>query len=102
MLINLSLDFDATLAKFTVNGVPFDPPTVPVLLQILSGTYSAQDLLPPGSVYTLPPNKVIEVSIPAGNAAPGGPVSNNSALRDHVSNNFQILPILSIHSICMG
>jgi iron transport multicopper oxidase len=51
----------------------FTPPTVPVLLQILSGAQLAQDLLPSGSVYSLPRNKVIEVSIPGG--APGAPVS---------------------------
>jgi hypothetical protein len=44
--------------NFTINNVAFDPPTVPVLLQILSGHYSAQSLLPTGSVYTLPPNRV--------------------------------------------
>lgn len=50
----------------------FLPPSVPVLLQILSGAKAAQDLLPSGSVYTLPPNKVIEISIPGG--TPGAPV----------------------------
>ncbi|KAF8888045.1 Cupredoxin [Infundibulicybe gibba] len=38
---------------------------------ILSGKKAAQDLLPAGDVYTLPPNKVIEISIPGG--APGSP-----------------------------
>ncbi|THH03127.1 hypothetical protein EW145_g6505 [Phellinidium pouzarii] len=33
--------------QFEINGVPFNPPSVPVLLQILSGTTSATDLLPP-------------------------------------------------------
>ena len=47
-------------------------PTVPVLLQILSGAQSATDLLPAGSVYVLPPNSVVELSMPAG--AAGGPV----------------------------
>ncbi|KAJ6531414.1 laccase 2 precursor [Mycena vulgaris] len=53
---------------FTFGGTTFVPPTAPVLLQILSGAQSAQDLLPTGSVYTLPPNKVIEISIPGGSA----------------------------------
>jgi iron transport multicopper oxidase len=66
VLINLNLVFEAAEIKFSVNGAVFNPPTVPVLLQILSGAHSAQDLLPPGSVYTLPPNKVVEVSIPGG------------------------------------
>jgi iron transport multicopper oxidase len=51
-----------------MNGASFFPPTLPVILQILSGVQSAQDLLPAGSVYTLPPNKVIEISIPDYNA----------------------------------
>jgi iron transport multicopper oxidase len=58
-----------------MNGVPFKPPTLPVLLQILSGAQSPQDLLPPGSVYALPPNKVIEINIPGTSVAQGGPVS---------------------------
>ncbi|KAJ6528280.1 hypothetical protein DFH09DRAFT_868468, partial [Mycena vulgaris] len=51
----------------------FVPPSVPVLLQIRSGAHKAQDLLPAG-MYTLPPNKVIVVSIP-GRAISGAPVS---------------------------
>lgn len=71
--LNLNIVFDTTSFEFTINGASFIPPTVPVLLQILSGAKTAQELLPPGSVYVLPPNKVIEVSIPGG--APGFPVS---------------------------
>ena len=76
VLLNLDLGIDpvnATTLFFTINGVTFVPPTVPVLLQILSGNMSATDLLPTGSVYTLPRNKVVELSIPA--LAAGGPVS---------------------------
>ncbi|EED78978.1 hypothetical multicopper oxidase / laccase, partial [Postia placenta Mad-698-R] len=51
---------------FYVNNFSFTPPTVPVLLQILSGAYTAQELMPEGSVYTLPPNKVIQISMPGG------------------------------------
>ncbi|TFK34036.1 yellow laccase [Crucibulum laeve] len=64
--INLAIAFSFTDLKFTVNGATFQQPTVPVLLQILSGAQTAQALLPPGSVYTLPPNKVIELTIPGG------------------------------------
>lgn len=64
--LNLAIAFDFTKLKFTVNGATFVPPTAPVLLQILSGARTAQQLLPPGSVYVLPPNKVIEISIPGG------------------------------------
>ncbi|KAJ7866501.1 laccase 2 precursor [Mycena leptocephala] len=69
--INIAIALDFTTIKFSINGVSFVPPTVPVLLQILSGAQSATDLLPSGSVYVLPPNKVIELSIPGG--APGAP-----------------------------
>ncbi len=73
VVLNLALDFDLDTFLFTVNGATFIPPTAPVLLQILSGASSATDLLPSGSVYVLPPNKVIEIVIPA--LAIGGPVS---------------------------
>jgi len=72
--LNLDIQLDFSTFHFTVNGATFAPPTLPVLLQILSGVHTAQDLLPAGSVYVLPPNKVIELSIPGG--SPGSPVSD--------------------------
>nr|AID59415.1 laccase 7 precursor [Cerrena sp. HYB07] len=66
---NLILGFSA--GKFTINGAAFTPPSVPVLLQILSGTTNAQDLLPSGSVITLPIGKTIELTLAAG--VLGGP-----------------------------
>ncbi|CAK5267851.1 unnamed protein product [Mycena citricolor] len=69
--LNLKISINGTTGKFQINGAPFIPPTVPVLLQILSGAQTAQELLPPGSVYPLPPNAVVEVSIPGG--TPGAP-----------------------------
>ena len=66
--------------QFTINGAAFTTPTAPVLLQILSGIQSAPDLLPSGSVYVLPLNKVIELTIPGG--AVGSPVSPKTALKD--------------------
>ncbi|KAF9237146.1 laccase B [Melanogaster broomeanus] len=64
--INLNLvgHFNETSGKFDINGVTYLPPTIPVLLQILSGALTAAQLQPQGSVYTLPPNKVVEVSFP--------------------------------------
>lgn len=70
MPYNISFSFDTL--QFSVNNATFTPPTVPVLLQILSGARTAQELLPKGSVYTLPPNKVIEITIPGGSL--GAPV----------------------------
>lgn len=70
-VLNLTLGFNLP-ATFFMNDTQYIPPTVPVLLQILSGAQSPQDLLPPGSVYTLPINKTIEINF-FGNATPGGP-----------------------------
>ncbi|KAJ6578455.1 multicopper oxidase-domain-containing protein [Mycena capillaripes] len=54
-----------------VNSQTFDPPSVPVLLQILSGKHKAQELLPKNNLYELRPNNVVEISIPGGvNGAP--------------------------------
>ncbi|KAI9459879.1 laccase [Lactarius psammicola] len=74
--INIRLDVvlgttPAGVLQFTVNGVPFEPPTVPVLLQILSGARNASELLPTGSIYGLEGNKSVEISMPGG--AVGGP-----------------------------
>lgn len=64
---------NAAHTNFLVNGVAFDFPTVPVLLQILSGAKNASDLVPAGSIYGLKPNNSVELTIPGG--AIGGPVS---------------------------
>ena len=60
---------------FTFGNVSYVNPPVPVLLQILSGARHPSQLLPNGSVYELPPNKVVEISFPNPTAAPGFPVS---------------------------
>ena len=72
--LNLDIQFNFQDLEFTVNNASFIPPTLPVLLQIISGASTPQELLPPGDVYVLPPNKVIEISMPGG--SPGSPVSN--------------------------
>ncbi|KAJ6566436.1 laccase [Mycena capillaripes] len=64
--LRLNITFNTTGGAYAINGATFVPPNVPVLLQILSGAHKAQELLPKGSVYALPPNKVVEVSIPGG------------------------------------
>ncbi|KAG6856916.1 hypothetical protein H0H87_012166 [Tephrocybe sp. NHM501043] len=48
---------------FDVNGTTFVSPSVPILLQILNGTYKATDLMPNGSVITLKRNKTVELQI---------------------------------------
>lgn len=70
--LTLDLAFDATTFTFTVNGVSWVNPTAPVLLQILSGASDPIDLLPAGSLYQLPKDKVIELIIPG--LAVGAPV----------------------------
>ncbi|KAL0577424.1 ferroxidase, multicopper oxidase [Marasmius crinis-equi] len=62
--LNLAIHFDTSAGRYQVNGVPFVAPTVPVLLQILSGAKSPESLLPQGSVYSLPLNKTIQISMP--------------------------------------
>ncbi|THH10066.1 hypothetical protein EW146_g8484 [Bondarzewia mesenterica] len=64
--INLHVTFDIDSGLYSVNGEPFVPPSVPVLLQILSGEQNAQALMPKGSVIPLPRNASVEVTVPSG------------------------------------
>ncbi|KAI0078085.1 laccase A [Panus rudis PR-1116 ss-1] len=67
------LQFGFNPPAFTINGVSFVPPTAPVLLQILSGAKTAQEIVPSGSIIELPLNSVVELSFPNPTGAPGGP-----------------------------
>ncbi|KAI9508593.1 laccase [Russula earlei] len=69
--INFNFSVDYSINAFRVNGVPFLPPSIPVLLQIVSGTHKASDLLPKGSIYGLELNKSVELTVPGG--VIGGP-----------------------------
>jgi len=69
--LNITPDFENMV--FKVNNRTFTPPIVPVLLQLMSGAKKAEDLLSEGSYIELPPNQVIEVSMPGGDV-PGIPV----------------------------
>ena len=51
--LNLVAKINQTVLLFQINGVLYHSPNIPVLLQILSG-----------SMYTLPLNKVIELTFP--------------------------------------
>lgn len=75
VVMSFNITYDTPSQTFLMNGHAFKLPSVPVILQIMSGTKSVQDLLPQGSYYTLPPNKVIEINIPGQDVAVGGPVS---------------------------
>ncbi|KAJ7688073.1 laccase [Mycena rosella] len=55
--VNLTLVTTFSAGRYGMNGSSFHPPTVP-------------ELLPKGSVYELPPNKVIEITLPGGFGAP--------------------------------
>jgi len=55
---------------FDINGISYISPSVPVLLQLLSGAKAPQDLLPSEQVFILPKNKLIEVSIPGAGSHP--------------------------------
>ena len=67
-----------------MNNFTFKDPSVPILLQILSGVQKAQDLVPSGSIYGLNHGEVVELVVPAGSA--GGPVSQShvSFIHAHV------------------
>ncbi|KAF9449616.1 multicopper oxidase [Macrolepiota fuliginosa MF-IS2] len=55
---------------FDINGISYISPSIPVLLQILSGAKKPQDLLPSEQVFVVPRNALIEVNIPGTGAHP--------------------------------
>nr|AGW43035.1 laccase [Ganoderma weberianum] len=71
LALNMAFGFNTT--DFFINNSTFVSPTVPVLLQILSGTQSALDLMPQGNIYKLPKNASIEITFPANANAAGSP-----------------------------
>ncbi|KAI0078079.1 laccase [Panus rudis PR-1116 ss-1] len=72
--------------NFTINNFTFAPPTIPVLLQILSGAQTAQELMPTGSIIELPLNSVIELNFPN----PGGAVGQPHPFHLHGHNFFVV------------
>ena len=95
--VNMGFDIAFNGTRFFVDGASFSPPSVPVLLQILSGASTPQELLPPGSVFVLPSNKVIEISLPGGSI--GSPVSDNASIFDSpMTRTNTILPAASYPS----
>lgn len=61
--INLNMEVSVVDGIFYINNVTFKPPTVPVLLQILSGAQEPSQLLSNGSVIVLEANKVVELTL---------------------------------------
>ena len=70
--INLVPSLNTTSGQWALNNISFVAPPLPILLQILSRHQHPSQLLPSGSIYELPSNKVIEISIPATDLSPGG------------------------------
>ena len=48
---------------YQINGVSYEPPTLPTLLQILSGASSPNDFLPHDNMVLLPENAIVEVVV---------------------------------------
>lgn len=55
---------------FDINGISYLSPSLPVLLQLLSGAAKPQDFLPLEQVILLEPNSIIDITIPGGGAHP--------------------------------
>jgi len=65
-VFNVTMGFDEEAFTWTMNGVQFTAPDVPVLLQILSGAHTAQELLPKGSFLVVERNKTVQINFPSG------------------------------------
>jgi iron transport multicopper oxidase len=63
---NLTMGVNLETFRFSINNQSYTSPTVPVLLQILSGARSAQELMPTGGVLTVERNKVVQINIASG------------------------------------
>ncbi|KAJ7046045.1 putative laccase 1d precursor [Mycena alexandri] len=55
---------------FDINGISYQSPSLPVLLQLLSGASKPTDFLPSEQLILLPPNKIIDITIPGTGAHP--------------------------------
>jgi iron transport multicopper oxidase len=80
----LTLDIERSSDLWSINGGRFVRPTVPVLLQLLSGARTAQELFPKGDVYVLPPNAVVEVLVKGGTHGPVSPLISQTASRANI------------------
>ncbi|KAJ6586497.1 laccase2 [Mycena vulgaris] len=58
------------LPFFDINGISYLSPSLPVLLQLLSGAAKPADFLPSEQVILLPSNSIIDISIPGLGAHP--------------------------------
>ncbi|KAG6901229.1 hypothetical protein C0995_015046 [Termitomyces sp. Mi166 len=63
IVIPIRPTWNSRVNLFDINGIPYSSPSVPVLLQILNGTYDANRLMPNGSVYKLKSNSSVELQL---------------------------------------
>ncbi|KAJ7513126.1 laccase 3 [Mycena galericulata] len=55
---------------FDINGISYLSPSLPVLLQLLSGAAKPTDFLPSEQIIILPSNSIVDISIPGTGAHP--------------------------------
>ncbi|KAJ7890152.1 laccase-1 [Mycena olivaceomarginata] len=55
---------------FDINNISYISPSLPALLQLLSGASKPTDFLPSEQLFLLPPNSIIDITIPGGGAHP--------------------------------
>ncbi|KAJ6453953.1 laccase [Mycena sanguinolenta] len=55
---------------FDINGISYLSPSLPVLLQLLSGAAKPSDFLPSEQIIVLPSNSIIDITIPGMGAHP--------------------------------
>ncbi|KAF9454484.1 multicopper oxidase [Macrolepiota fuliginosa MF-IS2] len=72
-VVNHDLVLNISSEGFVINNHRFRPPSVDVLLQILSHAKRPEDLLPPGSVIPLPRNANIQLKFLNAGKTPGAP-----------------------------
>ncbi|KAJ7238982.1 laccase [Mycena rebaudengoi] len=66
----LNIDTDTSAPFFRINGISYLSPSLPVLLQLLSGAAKPTDFLPSEQVIVLPKNTIVDISIPGGGTHP--------------------------------
>jgi hypothetical protein len=83
--VGFNITVDGALGTFSMNGTSFLPnvTSVPILLQILNGQIPP-GLVQSGSVFALPRNKVIQVTLPLhGSSTIGTPHPFRKFFSDH-------------------
>ncbi|KAJ7018613.1 laccase [Mycena alexandri] len=68
MVLNISNTINPPF--FDINGISYQSPSLPVLLQLLSGASQPHDFLPSEQVILLPPNTIVDITIPGTGMTP--------------------------------